>query len=92
MSKQPALNLYILPLDVEIDDCIATILEVSKLVFETYQASIQVKCGDAISNIFHITYKDGKELRKKLEIEVNKLKYALFIYGKDELRKRKIII
>jgi len=92
MSKQPALNLYILPLDVEIEECIATILEVSKHPFETYQASVQVKCGDAVSNIFHIEYKDGKELRRKLEVEVSKFKYVLFLYGKDELRRRKIII
>jgi len=86
-------QLVILPVEVEVMECLATILEVTKLKFpqEVFQASVQVKCGDAVSKVFQITYKDSKELEYKLMMEVSKFKYALFLYGAKELRSRGLI-
>lgn len=83
------LRIYVLPMDVEVEGCTVTILEVVRLpLLESYQASAQVKCGDTTSNVFQVVYRDGKELRLKLETEVLKFKYALMLYGKEELRRR----
>jgi len=93
-SKTEKLQLVALPIEVEIKDCTVTILEVAKLLFpyEAYQASVQAKCGDTASNIFHVVYKDAKELEAKLIIEVSKFKYALFLYGSKELRARGLAV
>ena len=91
-ERRPVLDLYILPLDVDVEGCTATILESVKMPVSGYQASIQIRCRDVTSNIFQIIYRDGKELAKKLALEVSKLKYALMIYGKEDLRRRGIVI
>ena len=92
-EKKPILDLTILPIEVEIDGCTAVILEAAKLnlPWEEYQISVQVQCKDALSNVFHITYRDSKELTQKLKTEVAKFKYALFLYGKERLRQLGVV-
>jgi len=74
--------------------CTVTLLESTKLPlpWDLYQASIQVRCGNITSRIFQLTYKDGTELRRKLEVEVTKFKYIIFLYPQEELRRRGIIV
>ena len=81
-----------LPMDVEVDGCIATILEVAKLPLGEYQASVQVRYRDVLTRVFQVVYKDGRELAMKLRTEIAKLKWALMLYGKEELRRRGIIL
>jgi hypothetical protein len=92
-EKKPVLDLTILPVEVEVDDCVVTILEASKLnlPWEEYQISAQVQCRDALSNVFHITYRDSKELTQKLKTEVAKFKYVIFLFGKERLRQLGIV-
>ena len=92
-AKSPILNLVVLPVEVEVEGCTATILEVAKLSlpWEQYSASVQIKCGNATTRVFPIVYRDSQELKRKLVYEVTKLKYALFLYGVEELRKRGVV-
>jgi len=41
--------------------------------------------------VFPIVYRDSRELKRKLVYEVTKLKYVLFLYGAEELRKRGVV-
>lgn len=93
-AKIPILNLVVLPVEVEVEGCIATILEVAKLPlpWEEYQASVQVRCGNATSRVFQISYKNSEELKRKLVYEVTKFRYIIFLYGAEELRKRGIVV
>ncbi|MGC8983545.1 MAG: hypothetical protein ACP5KA_07345 [Desulfurococcaceae archaeon] len=92
-EKKPVLDLTILPVEVEVDDCTAVILEAARLnlPWEEYQVAVQVQCKDAVSNVFHITYKDSKELTQKLKTEVAKFKYVIFLFGKERLRQLGIV-
>ena len=92
-EKKPILDLTILPIEVEVEDCVVTILEAAKLrlPWDEYQVSVQVQCKDALSNVFHITYRDSKELTQKLKTEIAKFKYALFLYGKERLRQLGVV-
>lgn len=92
-TTSPRYNIAILPAEVEVEGCTVYIFEVAKLAFPTdvYYASCQVKCDDALSNIFPVTYKDGKELGMKLRIEVSKFKYLLWLYGKNYLKQLGIV-
>jgi hypothetical protein len=82
-----------LPVDVEIDGCIVTILEASKLKlpWDEFQVSCQARCGNLQSQIFHITYKTPKELAQKLKTEIAKLKYMSWLLGEGELVRRGIV-
>jgi hypothetical protein len=93
-ARRPFLTLTITPIDIEVDDCIVTILEVAKLKlpWEQYQASVQVKCKDVVSRVFQVDFKDKEELKQKLLTEVAKFKYALLVYGKQELKARGIVL
>jgi len=92
--KKTSISLFITPLDVEVDGAIVTILEVAKLQlpWEEYQASCQVKYKDVISRVFQVSYKDSNELKQKLKTEVAKFKYAYFLLGREELKRRGIAI
>ena len=92
--RAPILTLTITPVDIEVDDCTVTILEVAKLrlPWEQYQASVQVKCKDAVSRVFQVDFKDKEELKQKLETEVAKFKYILLLYSKTDLKARGIIL
>ena len=94
LPKAPILKLTITPVDVEIEDSIVTVLEVTKLnlPWEEYIASIQIKYKNAVSRIFNITFKNSDDLKQKLITEVMKFKYALFLFSLDELKKRGIIV
>jgi hypothetical protein len=91
--KRPGLTLYLLPMEVDVEGATVTILESAKLnlPWTEYQAAVQVRLGEVTTNVFHVSYRDGKELARKLAAEVSKLKYALFLYGKEELRRRGIV-
>ena len=93
-ARGPILTLTITPVDIEIEDCRVTILEVArlKLWWEQYHASVQVRCGDVLSRVFHLDFKNTEELRQKLVTEVTKLKYMLLLYSKSELKQRGIIL
>jgi hypothetical protein len=97
MSVQPAgprrIDITVLPVDVEIDGCIVTILEASKLKlpWDHFQVSCQARCGNLQSQIFHIDYKTPKELAQKLKTEVAKFKYMLWLLGESELVRRGIV-
>jgi hypothetical protein len=87
------IDITVLPVDVEIDDCVVTILEASKLnlPWDEFQVSCQARCGNIQSQIFHITYKTPKELAQKLKTEIAKLKYMLWLMGESELIRRGIV-
>ncbi len=87
------IEITVLPVDVEIDGCIVTILEASKLKlpWDEFQVSCQARCGHLQSQIFHITYKTPKELAQKLKTEIAKLKYMLWLLGENELVRRGIV-
>jgi hypothetical protein len=97
-ERRPVQTLVITPIEVEIDNCVVTILEVAKLPMswtETgymYQASCQARCGDVTSRVFTITYKDTSELKSKLQVEVTKFKYMVFLYGARELKARGLAV
>jgi hypothetical protein len=97
-TKAPVINLVLTPVEIDVDDCIATILEVSKLKLPwiEYQASVQVKCRvegkEVTSQVFQVSFTDSDDLKRKLLIEVSKFKYNIFLYGVDELKKRGIIL
>jgi hypothetical protein len=97
-ERRPVQTLTITPIEVEVDNCIVTILEVAKLPMSwielghMYQASCQVRCGDVTSNVFTITYRDASELKSKLQVEVTKFRYMLFLYGARELRARGLAV
>ena len=92
-EKKPILELIITPMEIEVEDCEVTVLEVTKLPlpWEEYQASIQIKTDNVTSKIFQVTFKDKDELKRKLVMETTKFKYALILYGEKELRNRGII-
>ncbi len=87
------IEITVLPVDVEVDGCIVTILEASKLKlpWDEFQVSCQARCGNIQSQIFHITYKTPKELAQKLKTEIAKLKYMLWLMGESELVRRGIV-
>jgi len=87
------IDITVLPVDVEIDGCIVTILEASKLKlpWDEFQVSCQARCGNLQSQIFHITYKTPKELAQKLKTEIAKLKYMSWLLGEVELVRRGIV-
>jgi hypothetical protein len=97
-ERRPIQNLTITPIEVEIDDCVASILEVIKLPITwieakyIYQASCQVRCGDAVSQVFTLVFRDANELKSKLQVEVSKFKYMVFLYGSKDLRMRGLIL
>jgi hypothetical protein len=97
-GRKPIQNLIITPIEVEIENCVASILEVTKLPITwieakyVYQASCQVRCGDAISQVFTLVFRDANELKSKLQVEVSKFKYMLFLYGSKDLRARGLIL
>jgi len=93
-SKQNIINLVILPIEVEVMDCVASILEVTKLKYpgNMFQAAVQVKCNENTSQVFHIRYFDARELETKLALEVSKFKYMLYLYGKDEMKRRGLVL
>ena len=97
-TKTPVINLVLTPVEIDVDDCIATILETSKLKLPwvEYQASVQVKCRaegkEVTSQVFQVSFTDSDDLKRKLLIEVSKFKYNIFLYGVDELKKRGIIL
>jgi len=93
-SPKPFLTLIIPPFDVEVDGCTVTVLEVTKLnlPWEEFQASCQIKYKDTTSRIFQVSYKDSNELKQKLKTEIAKFKYALFLLGKEELKRRGLAI
>ncbi|MCQ5337270.1 MAG: hypothetical protein NO475_03635 [Candidatus Methanomethylicia archaeon] len=94
LPKAPILKLTITPVDIEIEDSIVTVLEVTKLnlPWEEYIASIQIKYKNAVSRIFNITFKNSDDLKQKLITEVMKFKYTFFLFSSDELKRRGIII
>ena len=97
MSTRPfgprRIDVTVLPVDVEIDGCIVTILEATKLKlpWDEFQVSCQARCGNLQSQIFHITYTTPKELAQKLKTEIAKLKYMLWLLGEGELIRRGIV-
>jgi hypothetical protein len=97
-ERRPVQTLTITPIEIEVDKCIVTILEVAKLPMSwmepgyVYQASCQVRCGDVISQVFTITYRDASELKSKLQVEVTKFRYMIFLYGSRELKARGLAI
>ena len=91
-QPKPEIELWLLPIDIEVEGCTATLLEAAKMPISGYQVSVQVRCGDAVSRVFQVTYRDGKELAKRLAVEVAKLKYALLLYGVEELRRRGVVL
>jgi hypothetical protein len=97
-ERRPVQTLTITPIEVEIDNCIVTILEVAKLPMSwmepgyVYQASCQVRCGDVTSQVFTITYRDASELKSKLQVEVTKFRYMIFLYGARELKARGLAV
>lgn len=97
-ERKPAQTIVVTPIEVEVDNCIVTILEVAKLPMswtETgyiYQASCQTRCGDVTSRVFTITYRDASELKSKLQVEVTKFRYMMFLYGARELKARGLVV
>jgi hypothetical protein len=95
--RTPVINVVITPVEIDVEDCVATILEVSKLrlPWTEYQASVQLRCRqdgkEALSRVFQISFTDSEDLKRKLVIEATKFKYNLFLLGADELRRRGII-
>jgi hypothetical protein len=96
--RGPVLTFVITPIEVDVEDCVATILEVTrlKLPWTEYQASVQLRCREggkeAISRVFQISFTDSEDLKRKLIIEKTKFKYNLFLLGADELKRRGIIL
>jgi hypothetical protein len=97
MSTQYAgprrIDITVLPVDVEVDGCIVTILEATKLQlpWDEFQVSCQARCGNLQSQVFHINYKTSKELAQKLKTEIAKLKYMLWLMGEGEMVRRGIV-
>lgn len=91
-DRRPAASVEIpvLPLDVEVEGCTATLLEVQKLegLPKPYLAAVQVRCGDVASQVFHVMYASGSELATRLRAEVQKFQYLLWLLGKKEVVQR----
>ena len=85
-------EIVVLPIDVEVDGCIVTLLEATKftLTHTIYQVSCQARCGDMQSQIFHVTYSTPHELIQKLKTEIAKFKYMIWLLGKEEMIRRGI--
>jgi hypothetical protein len=86
-ERTPAYTLTILPVEIKVGDTLVTILEATKLKlpWDEWICSCQIKIEDIQSKVFSVTYKDSKELALKLDLEVTKFKYLLFLYGKEKL-------
>ena len=72
------------PLTVEVDDCLAHILEV--LQHDTpwgteYSVSVKLECGPISSRVFNLTVRNERELKGKLIAEVTKLKIMRLVFG-----------
>lgn len=97
MPNSPSLNFVVTPVEVEVEGCLASILEIAqlKLPWTEYQASVQVRCNyngkDIISQIFQLHFKDSDDLKRQLTVEVTKFRYNLFLMGVDEMQKRGIL-
>jgi hypothetical protein len=91
-GRRPAgsIEIPVLPLDVEVEGCVATLLEVQKLegLPKPYLAAVQVRCGNVASNVFHVTYASGSELATRLRAEVQKFQYVLWLLGEREAVQR----
>jgi hypothetical protein len=85
-----SIEIPVLPLDIEVEGCVATILEVQKLegLPKPYLAAVQVKCGGVASNVFHVAYASGSELAMWLRAEVQRFRYVMWLYGRDEVIRR----
>jgi hypothetical protein len=96
--RGPVLTFVITPIEVDVEDCVATILEVSKLKlpWTEYQASVQLRCREggreAVSRVFQVSFTNSEDLKRKLIIEKTKFKHVLFLLGIDELRRRGITL
>jgi len=66
------------PLVVELEKCLAYILEVTEYKTiagkERYLVSCRVKCGDKTSPVFFLDVQSNEELISKLKVEVSKFK------------------
>lgn len=84
---------YVLPLSFEVEGCEVILLEVTKIPSpdKMYRASLSIKCGDAQTLVFPLFFKNSKELKYKIKGEVSKLKYFIFLYGKEKMKKLGII-
>jgi hypothetical protein len=91
-DRRPAASIEIpvLPLDIEVEGCAATLIEVQKLegLPKPYLAAVQVRCGDVASNVFHVAYASGSELATRLRAEVQKFQYVVWLLGKREAVQR----
>ena len=47
---------------------------------------------EVTSRVFHLTFRESKELERKLSVEAAKLMYALYLYGEKELRARGVVL
>lgn len=87
-NRRPAASIEIpvLPLDIEVEGCAATLIEVQKLegLPKPYLAAVQVRCGDVASQVFHVAYASGSELATRLRAEVQKFQYVVWLMGKKE--------
>jgi len=85
-------EIMVLPIDVEVDGCIVTLIEAAKftLTRPIYQVSCQARCSDMQSQIFHVTYNTPQELIQKLKTEIAKFKYMIWLLGKEEMIRRGI--
>jgi hypothetical protein len=96
--RGPVLTFVITPVEIDVEDCVATILEVTKLKlpWTEYQASVQLRCREggreAVSRVFQVSFTNSEDLKRKLIIEKTKFKYNIFLLGVDELRRRGIIL
>ncbi|RLF08426.1 MAG: hypothetical protein DRJ60_00405 [Thermoprotei archaeon] len=80
-------KVHALPLTVKVDNFTVYILEVMKYRLpngkESYVVTCKIKKDDFETRSFPIFCRDTNELRAKLLIEVTKIRYLMWLHGKD---------
>lgn len=77
-KPEQSITILVPPIQLKIDNCIATLIE--SLKYETiyretrYFVAVKVKCNNKESPIFRVDVKNEEELMWKLRSEISKLK------------------
>ena len=77
------LSITILPYDKNISKCVVIFIENIPLKNGKKQMAIKLMWNGVHSRIIPIEYEDEKELLFKIRVEIAKLKWVYWAYGKD---------
>ena len=77
------LSITILPYDKNISKCVVIFIENIPLKGNKKQMAVKLMWNGVHSHVIPIEYEDEKELLFKIRVEISKLKWVYWTYGKD---------